>query len=106
LNHSQQARPAFAESFPRVPELDALVEAFARGDYRRVRAGARELAGRAGADEAVREAAQTLIDRTEPDPLAVGLMLLAAVLLIILSAWWIVHGKAPPAPGPRIEHVR
>jgi hypothetical protein len=89
-----------------VPELDALVEAFARGDYRRVRAGAQELADREGGDEAVRQAARTLIDRTEPDPLAVGLLVLAGLLLVTLSAWWIVHAKAPPPSAPRIEHVR
>jgi hypothetical protein len=109
LNDSQQPRPSFSESFPRVPELDALVEAFGRGDYRRVRAGARDLASRAGTDDAVRKAALTLIERTEPDPLAVALLALAGVLLITLSAWWIVHAKAPPVeapPAPRIEHVR
>jgi hypothetical protein len=106
LNDSQQSRPVFAESFPRVPELDALVEAFERGNYRRVRAGARKLVARPGTDDAVRKAAQTLIDRTEADPLSVRLLVLAGLLLATLSAWWIVHGKAPSSPTPRIEHVR
>jgi hypothetical protein len=87
--------PAFARDFPHDPRLDALVGAFSRGDYRRVRADAAALAHETK-DEAVRRAAEELIDRTRPDPLAVALLGLAAVLLAILTAWAIAHGKAPP----------
>ncbi len=105
MNESQQTRPSFAADFPRAPELDALVEAFARGDYALVRKRGRELAG-ASADDAVKRAARTLIERTEPDRLSIGLLALAGALIVILSAWWIAHGKAPPPAPPKAEHVR
>jgi len=92
-------RPSFASAFPASQELDALVEAFARGDYARVRAEAPKLE-RGSEDEGVRAAARTLMERTEPDPLAVKLMLLAGALLVLLMGWWIVHGKAPASASP------
>jgi hypothetical protein len=85
-------RPRFASDFPRTPALDALVDAFARGDYARVRAEGQKLAESAQ-DENVRVAARTLVARTSPDPLAVWLIVLAGALLAVLSAYWIVHGK-------------
>jgi hypothetical protein len=90
-------RPSFASAFPASAELDELVEAFAHGDLARVRAEAPGLA-RASEDEAVRAAARTLVERTEADPLAVKLILLAGALLVLLTGWWIVHGKAPTGP--------
>ncbi len=105
MNDSQQRRPSFAEGFPRTPEVDALVEAFAMGNYALVRRRGRELA-RQSSDDGVKNAARTLVERTEPDRLSVALLALAAALLVLLSAWWIVHGKAPPAAPPRVEHVR
>jgi hypothetical protein len=87
-------RPSFASAFPRSPELDALVQAFARGDLAHVRAEAPKLE-RGSEDEAVRAAARTLAERTEADPLAVKLMILTGALLLLLTGWWIVHGKAP-----------
>jgi hypothetical protein len=93
---SFERRPSFARAFPASPELDALVEAFARGDYARVRAEAPKLA-KATEDETTRAAAMTLVERTAPDPLAVRLLLLTGALLVFLTGWWIVHGKAPPA---------
>jgi hypothetical protein len=87
--------PAFSRDFPRSPALDALVEAFARGDYARVRAEAPEVE-RATDDEAIKRAARTLVERTRPDPLAVALLALAAVLFAVLAAWAIAHGTAPP----------
>jgi hypothetical protein len=103
-------RPSFARDFPRVPELDALVDAFARGDYRRVRAGAPGLE-RSSTDDAVKRAARMLVERTAPDPLASVLLGLAAVLLATVASWWIVHGKAPPSSDPPpwtppVERVR
>jgi hypothetical protein len=92
-------RPSFASEFPRVPELDALVDAFARGDFAHVRAEGPRLAG-SSADEAVRNAAALLVDRTRPDPLAVRLIVLTAVLLALMTGYWIVHGKAPPGSAP------
>jgi hypothetical protein len=99
--------PSFARDFPRHPELQALVDAFARGDYARVRAEAPKLAERSG-DEAVKRAAEMLVERTRPDPTAVWLLASAATLLALLGAWWIVNGHPPPeAPvSPPVEHVR
>jgi hypothetical protein len=87
-------RPAFASAFPSSPELDALVDAFARGDYAAVRVHGRALE-RSSEDPAVRSAARTLVERTRPDPLSVVLLAIAALLLVALGAWAIAHGRAP-----------
>ena len=90
---AEEKRPPFARDFPRDPALDELVEAFVRGNYARVRSGA---AGLVSAEDAgVRSAARELVDRTRPDPLATVLLGLAAVLLVIVSVYWAIHGKAP-----------
>ncbi len=104
---TEERRPSFARGFPRTPPLDALVDAFERGDYARVRAEAPALAAR-DEDEAVRAAARTLVERTRPDPLVVRLLLVAGALLVVLAGWWIVHGKAPAGASrttPPVEHV-
>ena len=88
-------RPTFASEFPRQPALDALVEAFERGDYARVRSEAPKLQ-RETDDEAVRKAAGTLVERTRPDPLAVALLVVAAVLLAGMTCYWVVQGHPPP----------
>jgi hypothetical protein len=105
---SAERRPSFAARFPQSPELDALVEAFARGDYAHVRAEAPRLEKSTDDDE-VRAAARTLVERTEADPLAVKLLIVTGVLLVVLAGWWMVHGKSPavmppPAAAP-IERV-
>jgi hypothetical protein len=82
--------PTFAHAFPADPELDALVAAFERGDYARVRAEAPRLAQRTQSD-AIRRAAEELVQRTRPDPLAVYLLLLACALLVFLAAWYWMH---------------
>jgi hypothetical protein len=98
--------PAFARDFPRTPELDALVASFARGDYRAVREGAPKLAA-AATDERVKQAAELLRARIEPDPIARVLFAFAAALLVMLTAWWVLHqhpeqGRivAPPSTAP------
>lgn len=83
-------RPLFAADFPRDPELDALVEAFEAGNFARVRDGAQRLATSA-ADANVKAAANVLLARTRPDPLATLLLIISAALLVLLSAWWITH---------------
>ncbi|HEY1696021.1 MAG TPA: hypothetical protein VGG39_27830 [Polyangiaceae bacterium] len=101
-------QPSFASGFPASPELEALVDAFARGDYATVRAEAPKLE-KASGDEAIRTAARTLVERTEPDPLAVRLLLAAGVLLVVLAGWWVVHAKPPPGAtqtSPAVERVR
>jgi hypothetical protein len=89
---SSVSRPTFARAFPRSPELDALVDAFGRGDYAHVRAHAPALE-RSSEDPVVRSAARTLRERTRPDPLAVGLLAITTVLLVILAVWAVLNGK-------------
>lgn len=103
-------RPSFASEFPRTPQLDALVDAFAHGNYERVRADAAKVCG-STEDQAVKRAARALVERTVADPLAKWLLAMAAALLVAMTAWWVAHGKPPPAgstaPGtPPIERVR
>jgi anti-sigma factor RsiW len=87
-------RPAFARDFPRDPELDALVAAFSAGDFARVRGEAPRVIA-SSADDAVKRAAETLVTRTKPDPIAALLVGVTAVLLVALSAWWITHDGPP-----------
>jgi hypothetical protein len=108
MSPSAPRRPSFASAFPSHAGLDALVDAFARGDYARVRNEAAKLASSDEPDE-VRKAARTLVERTEPDPLAIGLIALTGALLVLLAGYWVVHGKAPPEAAPTrppVEHVR
>jgi len=92
-------RPLFTRDFPADEALDALVAAFARGDYAEVRARAPALA-RSAADEGVRRAARTLLDRTKPDPLALWILGLSGALLLALSTYWMSHGRRPANPAP------
>lgn len=93
--------PAFAKDFPRDPALDALVVAFARGDYRTVRDEAPRLAATT-TDAEVKRAAELLRERIEPDPTSRLLFVLAAVLLGFLALWWVTHdgpeGDGVPPP--------
>lgn len=107
-------RPAFAATFPADPELEALVVAFARGDYRTVRSEAPALAART-TDPAIKSAAELLRARIEPDPTAKFLFVLGGALLVALSTWWLLHdgrhggsreGAPAPAPGATVEFVR
>jgi hypothetical protein len=102
-------RPAFARGFPRTPELDAVVAAFAAGNYARVRSEASRLAS-ASSDEAVKSSLRVLVQRTEPDPLAKVLVFLTALLLVVLSGFWIVRSggehTSSPLPPPIIERIR
>jgi hypothetical protein len=88
------------------PDLDAMAEAFDRGDY----AGVRRLAQRVEAgkgDDEVKQAARAILERTKTDPLAIWLLGITAVLLVTLTAWWWRFngpGKVPPRP-PVIEHI-
>jgi len=72
------------------PELDALTAAFEAGDFARVRADAPRLIASAK-DDTVKRTAEILLARTRPDPLAAALLAISAVLLVVLSAWWIAH---------------
>ncbi len=79
-------RPPFLQGFPDDPELQQLVEAFARGNYAFVRREAENVARRA-TNRAVREAARELRCRVDPDPLARLLLILALLLLAALVLW-------------------
>jgi hypothetical protein len=97
-------RPRFARNFPEDPALDALVEAFARGDYARIRAECPGLS-RSAADASVRRACRVLLARTRPDPLAVFLVALTAALLVVIAAYWTTRGGADPRAAPRPPSV-
>jgi len=86
-------KPAFARDFPEDPALDALVAAFEAGDYARVRREAPALARSTERDD-VRAAARELARRLEPDPVAVYLLVLSAVLLAFLAGWYWLHPHA------------
>lgn len=93
--------PSFARGFPREAELDALVKAFADGDYLTVRTRAPVLAAREGVSPAVKKAAELLRARVEPDKTARTFFALAAALLVFLTVWWVTHdGPEPHGPAP------
>ena len=87
---AERGRPSFARSFPRQAELDALVDAFERGDYAHVRRAAPQLARRTE-DAAVAAAARELRARIEPDPVALYLLALVGALLVFLTVWFVGH---------------
>lgn len=92
---AHEARPAFARSFPRDPELDRLVAVFEAGDYGRVRAETPALI-RATEDDEVRRAARELLRRLDPDPLATYMLAAATILLAVLSYWYWTHKHVAP----------
>ena len=103
--------PSFAKDFPRNPKLDALVAAFADGDFAAVRIAAPNLAATTD-DPAVKRAALLLRARIEPDKTARVFFGLAAALLVFLTVWWVTHdgpqhhGPAPVVPPPAVEYVK
>ncbi|MRG94782.1 hypothetical protein [Polyangium spumosum] len=88
--------PSFAARFPRDEALDALLAAFERGDYGRVREDGARLV-KSTEDPAVRRAAEELLRRIEPDPLAKYMLLAACVLLAFFTVWYFSH-RLTPAP--------
>ena len=80
------------------------MRAFVAGDYALVRRGARGIP--TDAPEDVRRAARELEERTQADPLAKVLFGLTALLLVVLSTWWLAHSRPAPMPSPLVEHVR
>jgi hypothetical protein len=87
-------RPSFAEGFPSDPALAALLAAFARGDFGRVRRDAPALIANASSPD-VRAAAEELLLRTRPDPLTQVFFLLTGALLVFLSVYWWWRARAP-----------
>lgn len=104
IDHPDRARwgfPAFARTFPRDPALDALVAAFADGNFARVREDAPGVIA-SSEHEDVRSSAALLLDRTRPDPRGRWLFAFAALLLAALTGWWILH-DGPPRSGMNTE---
>ncbi len=95
MSERDPQRPSFALDFPRDPRLDALLAAFEAGDFARVRSDAPRVIAESS-DDAVKRAARELVTRTKPDPLAVGFVALTALLLVLLSVWWILHDGPSP----------
>lgn len=83
LDAKGRERPRFLLSFPADQNLDALVQAFERGDYRTVRAEAPKLASETS-DAEVRAAAEELLRRIQPEPALAYLLALAVALLLFL----------------------
>jgi hypothetical protein len=100
-------RPAFAKDFPRDPELDQLVDRFARGNHAAVREGAEALAARTD-DPEVAAAARELRARLEPDRLAYVLLIFPALLLLTLTLWAVhrTHHPQAPATAPTVVKAR
>ncbi len=91
--------PSFAEDYPDDPELLALVDAFEAGNYRAVREGAARIIADQEKSEELRAAARDLRSRTEPHRVQVWLLVLAAGLVLALSAYEIArHAQRPAAP--------
>lgn len=82
--------PAFAQKYPRDAELDALLDAFDRGNYALVREGTQKIIS-TSKDPAVRRAAEDLLRRLDPDPLARYMLLAACLLLVFFSLWYFTH---------------
>jgi hypothetical protein len=98
MNKNDWGYPSFARDFPDNDELAALVEAFARGDYKTASEGGRALAAKTD-DGEVKKAALLLAERTKPDPTSRVLFFFTAALLVFLSLWWMMH-DGPPKDGP------
>ena len=87
MSVDRAAFPAFARDFPADADLDALVLAFVRGDYGLIREKAPMLIAKTR-DPVVRQAAEVVLERTKPDPLASVFYLLTAALVVFLSTYW------------------
>lgn len=90
LDAAGAERPRFLLSFPKHPELDALVAAYEAGDFARVRSEAPKLAEQSD-DPDVRDAALELRRRIDPDPLIRYLLLAAMGLLAFLVLYAYTH---------------
>lgn len=91
---AREGVPVFAQRYPRDEALDALLETFERGDYASVREGAQKLIS-STTKPAVRQAAEDLLRRLEPDPLARYLLGAASLLLVFFSIWYFTHRLTP-----------
>lgn len=93
----EDERPLFARSFPKTPEVDALLLAFERGNYARVREEAPALASKTDNPD-VKRAAEELFRRIQPDIVSKSLLAVAAVLLAFFVYWYLGQHNHPEVP--------
>ena len=80
-------------------------KAFDAGDYRTARTLAQRTLEDAGASDKAKDGARAILKKTSPPPLAKYIFLLTAVLLLLLSVFWIQESKrshedgSSPAPA-------
>ena len=86
--------PPFAANYPRDEALDALLVMFDKGNYAAVREGAQKLL-QSDAKKAVKQAAEDLLRRLEPDPLAHYMLGISVLLLAFFSIWYFTHRLGP-----------
>ena len=86
LDADGRYRPRFVLDFPSHPDLDALVAAFERGDFRAVNAGALLLREKSD-DPVIKAACDELLSRMRPDPLVMALLGISVLLFAALVAW-------------------
>jgi hypothetical protein len=86
--------PLFAQRYPRDEALDALLVTFERGNYFAVREGVQKLLA-SNPKPAVRQAAEDLLRRLDPDPLALYLLGIATLLLVFFTIWYFTHRLHP-----------
>ncbi len=91
----EDERPLFARTYPRTPEVDALLAAFERGNYARVREEGPALVSRSD-DPEVKRAAEDLLRRIQPDPVSRALLAVAALLLVFFVYWYFGHHHEVP----------
>jgi hypothetical protein len=91
LDAQGRERPPFLRELPDDPDLNLIVRAYERGDYRLVRYESERLAEESVRPE-VRRAARELRRRIDPDPLAKYLLLVACGLFAFLVFWtYFIH---------------
>ena len=91
---AREGVPPFAQQYPRDETLDSLLATFERGDYGTVREGAQKLIA-SSAKPAVKQAAEDLLRRLEPDPLARYLLGVSVLLLAFFTVWYFTHRLLP-----------
>lgn len=85
-------RAAFLDDFPDAPELLPLMTAFQSGHYAELRKLEAELRARS-TDPEVLTRARELVERTETDPTAMKLLLLAVGFFLFILLWvYGIHG--------------
>ncbi len=68
-------------------------QAFEQGDYRAARSLATATLHNVDASKKAKDGAQQILQKTSPPSLAKYMFLLAAVLMVLLSVFWMSEGK-------------